>query len=47
MSTQLLQDSFQSLLGPAREMQQRYLPEIQQRAATLDAGTVMDMVRGQ
>lgn len=47
MSTQLLQDSFQGLLGPAREMQQRYLPEIQQRAATLDAGTVMDMVRGQ
>lgn len=46
MSTQLLRDSFQNLLGPAKEMQARYLPEIQQKAGSLDAGQIMAMVRG-
>ncbi len=45
-STDQLRSTFQSLLGPAREMQTRYLPEIQQRARTLDAGEVMRLVRG-
>ena len=45
MSTALLQDTFQSLLGPARQMQTEYLPQIQQKAATLDAGQIMAMMR--
>lgn len=46
MSAQLLQDSFQNLLGPARELQSQYLPQIQQKARTLDAGQIMAMVGG-
>lgn len=46
MSTALLQDSFQNLLGPAKEMQSRYLPQIQQKAANLDVNQIMTMVRG-
>ena len=47
MSTDLLRNSFQSLLGPAKQLQTQYLPQIQQKAATLDAAQVMAMVRGQ
>ena len=46
MSTDLLRDTFQSLLGPAKQLQTQYVPQIQQKAATLDAGQVMAMVRG-
>lgn len=46
MSTQLLQESFQGLLGPAKQMQSQYLPQIQQRAQTLNATEIMNMVRG-
>jgi uncharacterized protein (DUF697 family) len=46
MSSELLRDSFQNLLGPAKQMQAQYLPQIQQKAATLDVGQIMDMVRG-
>jgi len=46
MSSALLKQSFQDLLGPAKQMQQQYLPQIQQKAATLDAGQVMALVRG-
>lgn len=46
MSTALLRETFQGLLGPAKQMQTQYLPQIQQKAATLDAGQVMAMVRG-
>lgn len=45
MSTELLRASFQDLLGPAKQMQTQYLPEIQQKAATLDAGQVMALIR--
>jgi len=45
MSTALLRDTFQSLLGPARQMQTQYLPQIQQKAASLDAGQIMAMIR--
>ena len=47
MSTELLRHSFQSLLGPAKQLQTQYLPQIQHKAATLDAAQVMAMVRGQ
>lgn len=46
MSTAILRDTFQNLLGPAKQMQSQYLPQIQQKAATLDAGKIMAMVRG-
>jgi uncharacterized protein (DUF697 family)/tellurite resistance protein len=46
MSTDLLKQSFQDLLGPAKQMQTQYLPQIQQKAATLDAGQIMNLVRG-
>lgn len=46
MSTQLLQDSFQNLLGPAKQLQSQYLPQIQQRAQTLDAAEIVNLVRG-
>jgi len=46
MSSTVLRDSFQNLLGPAKEMQSRYLPQIQQAASGLDAAKVMSLVRG-
>ena len=46
MSTALLQSEFQRLLEPARKLQSQYLPQIQQKASTLDAGQVMSLVRG-
>ena len=46
MNTQMLRDTFQNLLGPAKQMQTQYLPQIQQQAGTLDMGRVMAMVRG-
>jgi uncharacterized protein (DUF697 family)/tellurite resistance protein len=45
MSTDLLKQTFQDLLGPAKQMQAQYLPQIQQKAATLDARQIMQMVR--
>ena len=46
MNTDLLRQTYQNLLGPAQQMQTRYLPQIQQKAATLDMGQVMAMARG-
>jgi len=46
MNTTLLQDTFQNLLGPAKQLQTQYLPQIRQQAETLDMGRVMAMVRG-
>jgi uncharacterized protein (DUF697 family)/tellurite resistance protein len=46
MSTAMLRETFEGLLGPAKQMQSQYLPQIQQKAATLDAAKVMAMVRG-
>ena len=46
MSTAALKDTFQNLLGPAKQMQTQYLPQIRQQAETLDIGRVMAMVRG-
>lgn len=45
MNTQLLKDTYQSFLTPAKEMQQKYLPQIEQKAQTLDAASIMQMVR--
>jgi uncharacterized protein (DUF697 family)/uncharacterized tellurite resistance protein B-like protein len=46
MSAAALKDTFQNLLGPAKQMQTQYLPQIRQQAETLDMGRVMAMVRG-
>ncbi|MFG9450961.1 YcjF family protein [Pseudomonas aeruginosa] len=46
MSTALLRQTFQDLLGPAKQMQTQYLPQIQQQARSLDMGQVMNLVRG-
>ena len=45
MNAALLQETFQTLLEPARQMQARYLPQIQERAGSLDAGQIMAMMR--
>jgi uncharacterized protein (DUF697 family)/tellurite resistance protein len=45
MNTAVLQETYQSLLGNARQVQQQYLPQIEQRARTLDATQVLDLVR--
>lgn len=45
MNTAMLRDTFQNLLGPAKQMQAQYLPQIQQRAASLNPSQIMDMLR--
>jgi uncharacterized protein (DUF697 family) len=46
MNSGILRDTFQNLLGPAKQLQTQYLPQIQQKASTLDVTQVMSMVRG-
>jgi uncharacterized protein (DUF697 family) len=46
MSTALLQDTFQQLLAPAKQMQAQYLPQMKDLSRTLDMGKVLGMVRG-
>src|SRR5690349_20237680 len=45
MSTALLQQTYQSLLGQAKQLQGQYSSEIQNKASTLDAGQVMSLVK--
>jgi uncharacterized protein (DUF697 family)/tellurite resistance protein len=45
MNTALLQQTYQSLLAQARQLQGRYASEIQHKAGALDAGAVMSMVK--
>ena len=45
-SNALLKESFDGMLGQAKEMQTRYMPEMTQKAATLNANQIMSMVRG-
>ena len=45
MNTEVLQDTFQSLLGPAKQMQAQSLPQIQQKAASLNPMEIMNMLR--
>lgn len=46
MSTDVLRQTFQGLLGPAKNLQQQHLPEMQARARTLNAGEVLRLVKG-
>ena len=45
LSTQMLKDAYASVTQEAQGLQTRYLPQIQERARTLDAGKVLSMVR--
>ncbi len=45
MNAALLRDTFQSLLGQARELQQQNLTQIRDQARTLDISQVMSMVK--
>lgn len=47
MNSAMLRDTFQTLLGSARQLQTGYLPQIREKAASLDAGQVMAMIREQ
>jgi uncharacterized protein (DUF697 family)/tellurite resistance protein len=46
MNTALLQQAYQSLLAQAKQVQGQYSGEIQQKAQSLDATQVMNMVKG-
>jgi uncharacterized protein (DUF697 family)/tellurite resistance protein len=45
LSTQMLRDAFQDLLGEAKTLQTRYLPDMQAKARTLDTAQIVNMVR--
>jgi len=45
MSTALLQQTFQDLLAPAKQLQLDYLPQIQQKARSLDAAEIIKLVK--
>ena len=44
-STQMLREAFDNVLGEAKGLQSRYLPEMQARARTLDSAQIVDLVR--
>ncbi len=46
LSAQLLKDAYAGTVAEAQSLQSRYLPAIQEKARTLDAGKVLAMVRG-
>jgi uncharacterized protein (DUF697 family)/tellurite resistance protein len=46
MSTALLQQTYQSLLSQAQQLQGQYAGQIEQKARSLDASQVMSMVKG-
>ena len=45
MSAQLLHASFADMLAQGRALQQRYMPQIEQQARTLDPAKLVQMVR--
>jgi len=46
LSTAMLKEAYTSIMVEGRNIQSQYLPAIQQKAQTLDAGKVLAMVRG-
>ena len=46
LSTQMLKDAFSGVVQEGQGLQSRYLPAIQEKARTLDAGKVLSLVRG-
>lgn len=45
MNTELLKRTFGEMLEPARSLQSRYLPQMQRKAASLDAQQVLSMLK--
>jgi uncharacterized protein (DUF697 family)/tellurite resistance protein len=45
LDAQRLREAFASLLGEAKSLEQRYLPQIRERARTIDTGALLDLVR--
>jgi len=45
LSGQMLREAFEGMLGEARGLQSRYLPQMQAKAQTLDVGQILDTVR--
>jgi len=45
LDAQRLKDAFASLLGEARTLEERYLPEIRERARTINPAALLDLVR--
>ncbi len=45
MSTEVLKQTFEELMAPAKELQTKYLPQIQEKARSVNMGDVMAMVR--
>ncbi len=45
LNTQMLRDAFNDMLGEAKNLQARYLPEMQAQARTLDAGRLVSLVQ--
>ncbi len=46
LSAQMLKDAYASVMSEAQGLQGRYLPQMQEKARTLDAGKLLAMVRG-
>ena len=46
LSTQMLKDTYTSVMQDGQQLQGKYLPAIQEQARTLDVGKVLAMVRG-
>ncbi len=46
MSTALLKDTFNELLGPAKQLQTQYVGQIREKAGTLDMAQIMSSIRG-
>lgn len=46
LSTQMLKDAYASVTEEGKNLQTQYLPAMQEKARTLDAGKVLAMVRG-
>jgi uncharacterized protein (DUF697 family) len=46
LSTQMLRESFDGMLTEAKDLQTRYLPDMQQKARTLNTTQILEMVRG-
>lgn len=46
METALLRETFQQLLGSAKQLQAEYLPQIQQRARNLEPGKIVALIKG-
>ncbi len=46
LSAQMLKDAYASVMSEAQGLQGRYLPQMQEKARTLDTGKLLGMVRG-